>query len=220
MNKPTSRVAVWKSRWKALLWQVGWSSLILGLTLNILILLVQVSLGAALETPKVASDLVKTLTWSLLVCLGLAIGRSVVKPRTAIMIVLGLIAAPIATLISRSLSHGFKKAIDAVGSLDSSSLLLPFLLFRAIEYSVLSGCLGWAIRKSLWVHLAIGAAIGAIFGGFWLYFLIHIQPSPLSTLTLISLALNELLFPIGCAAVLKLASDRQDNDQDSRKSMP
>jgi hypothetical protein len=74
--------------------RVAWLAIALGLLMEILLLVLGGTLGEALRLRPLVADLVKNITWSVFVCVGLAIGTAVVKARVPVMGVLGLLSAP------------------------------------------------------------------------------------------------------------------------------
>ena len=55
-------------------------------------------------------------------------------------------------------------------------------------------------------HLATGLLVGLVFGGTIVGLTYQMSPDPPATAVLVSLAANEILFPIGCSLVLFAAT--------------
>ncbi len=82
-----------------LLW-VAWLAIGLGFAMEGLLLLLGAGLGKSLEVGSIVADLIKNLSWSVFVCVGLAVGTAVAKARVPVMGLLGLLAAPSAFEVS------------------------------------------------------------------------------------------------------------------------
>lgn len=176
----------------------------LGVAMEGLLLLIGTGLGKSLGLGSIAADLVGNVTWSVLVCCGLAVGTAVSKARVPVMGLLGLLAAPTAFEVSRVLHKGTLEAIATTGGGDAA--LSPILLgvIKGVEY----GCLGLAVA---WVgqrpwggataHVAVGLLVGLIFGGTIVLLTMGSTPPPTAADT-ISAGVNEVIFPIGCSLIL------------------
>src|SRR5215218_1258700 len=154
--------------WRTVL-RVAWLSIGLGLVLEVLLLVLAAYSGTGGSTPKpFVSDLVQKVSWSFIVCVGLAFGSTAGKARAGVMGLLGLISAPVAFNVARALHKGASQALGLAGAAGGLS---PFVLagLKAIEYGVLGAALGTLGKRregaSLGAHLGAGAAIGITFGG-------------------------------------------------------
>src|ERR687886_384753 len=86
-------------------------------------------LAILLGLKEILADLLKQVSWSVFVCVGLALGTAASKARAPLMGLLGLLAAPLALGVSRSLHQGVVKALEIAGS---ASLFTPSLLVLAL----------------------------------------------------------------------------------------
>ena len=119
--------------------------------------------------------------------------------------VIGVLAAPLAFSISRSLHQGATKALEIAGAGSDTTPVLALALLKAVEYGCLGAVIGWIGGRSwggLGAHVAVGLAIGVLFGGTIVGLVYWTAPEPLATPDLVSRGVNELLFPVGCALVL------------------
>jgi hypothetical protein len=194
--------------WRTIL-RVAWLSIGLGLLLEVLLLLLAAFSGTGGHTPKpFVSDLVQKVSWSFIVCVGLAFGSTASKARSGVMGLLGLISAPLGFTIARSLHKGVNQALDVAGAVGGAS---PFLIagLKALEYGVLGAALGAVTKRqgggSLGAHLGTGAAIGITFGGTILAVLARAAITPMTPVDLAAKGINEVLFPVGCSLVLYAA---------------
>jgi hypothetical protein len=192
--------------WATLL-RVAWLAVVLGLLLQLALLLVTARFGRGISPRPVLAETFKTVSWSLLVCVGVALGRVAAKGRVPLEGVTGLLAAPLALTAANAVQKGVAEAVDAAG-VPAGPAPLWVLALKAAEY----GCLGLGLEgigrrawRSALGHLAVGLMTGVVFGGLFLMVVVQSAPTPLSTPSLLAKGLNELLFPVGCALVVFIA---------------
>jgi hypothetical protein len=194
------------SPWATLL-RVAWLAILLGLLLQLTMLLVAAGLGAATSSRTLLAETFKTVSWSLLVCVGVALGRVAAKGRLPLEGITGLLAAPLALTAANAVQKGVAEAVDATG-VPAGTPPLWVLAIKAAEYACLGLALEW-IGQRAWHsalgHLAVGLMTGVVFGGVFLAAVVQSAPTPLSTPSLLARGLNELLFPVGCALVVFIA---------------
>ena len=78
-------------------------------------------------------------------------------------------------------------------------------LVKGIEYGCLGLAIAWVSRRSwggIAAHAAVGLAVGILFGGAILSLDYASAPDTFLGAGLLSKALNEILFPVGCSLVL------------------
>jgi hypothetical protein len=78
----------------ATLLRAAWLAILLGIVMETLLLLFAAGFGIFPGVETIAADLVRQLSWSTFVCVGLAIGTAVSKARVPLMGIIGLLAAP------------------------------------------------------------------------------------------------------------------------------
>jgi hypothetical protein len=190
----------------ATLLRVAWLAIVLGLIMEVLLLLLGGALGDVLGLGQLVADLVRNVSWSVFVCVGLAVGTAVTKARVPLMGFMGFLSAPLAFEASRVLHKGTLEALAATGDIASggtSTLLVA--LVKGLEYGCLGLLIGWVGTRP-WggaaAHAAAGLAIGLVFGGAILGIAHVAAPEPLATADLVPRAVNEILFPVGCSLVL------------------
>jgi hypothetical protein len=194
------------SPWATLL-RVAWLAIALGVLLQLALLLVAAGFGKDISPRPVLAETFKTVSWSLLVCVGVALGRVAAKGRVPLEGVTGLLAAPLALTAANAVQKGVAEAVDAVG-VPAGPLPLWVLAIKAVEYGCLGLALEWVGRRawgSVLGHLAVGLLTGVVFGGVLLSVVVQSTPIPLSTPSLLARGVNELLFPVGCALVVFIA---------------
>jgi hypothetical protein len=192
--------------WATLL-RVAWLAILLGLLLQLALLLVAVGFGTAPSPGPLLAETLKTLSWSLLVCVGVALGRVAAKGRLPLEGITGLLAAPLALLAANAVHKGVAEAVDAAG-VPAGPAPVWVLAIKATEYACLGLALNWVGRRawrSALGHLAVGLMVGVVFGGLFLTVIVQSAPIPPAAPALVAKGLNELLFPVGCALVVFIA---------------
>ena len=184
--------------------RVAWLAILLGLAMEGVLLLLGTGFGNLLGAAPIVAGLVKNVSWSVFVCVGLAVGTTLSKIRVPGMGLLGFLAAPLAFEVSRVLHKGTLEALAASGGGgdDLSPLLVAFI--KGLEYGCLGMAVAWLGRRP-WggavAHMAAGLMVGLVFGGLILLLLLGASPQPPAA-DLLSRGMNEVLFPVGCALVL------------------
>jgi hypothetical protein len=198
MPTPTPPSGPW-----ATLLRVAWLAIALGLLLQVAMLLLAAGFGNDISPRPVLAETLKTVSWSLLVCVGVALGRVTTKGRLPLEGVTGLLALTAANAVQK----GVAEAVDAAG-VPTGPLPLWVLAIKAAEYGALGLALEWVGRRawgSALGHLAVGLLTGVVFGGLFLTVVAQSAPTSLPTPSLLAKGLNELLFPVGCALVVFIA---------------
>ena len=190
--------------WKALL-HVGWLAVLLGLTMEVILVVLAAGFGTLKGANPILADLVQKVSWSVVVCVGLAVGTTAKKARGPLMGLAGLFAAPLAFFAARSLHKGAMEALGVAAAAGPGPSLILIGLLKGLQYGSFGLALDWVEKKpwgGLAAHLATGLAVGVLFGGIMLA--LHIQAAPQTPPlpALVSRATNEFLFPVGCAFVI------------------
>ena len=182
---------------------VAWLAVLLGVAMELLLLVLGGAVGEALGLKPFIADVVRNVTWSVIVCAGLAVGTTVVKARAPLMGLLGLVSGPLAFEASRAFHKG---ALEALAITGGGGDLSPVLVAatKGIEYGCLGLLVGW-ISQHRWgglaAHVAVGLLVGVAFGTMELVLAAGATPPP-PTSELFVEGVNELLFPVGCSLVL------------------
>ena len=195
---------------------VAWLAILLGLIIEAVILAVATVFDRLIEGKAIVADLVQKVSWSVIVCIGLALARGAARMATAAAsaaeIALngmgGLLAAPLAFAVARSLHEGVQEAmfIKVFQGGGGSPVLLA--LIKGLEYGVLGAALAWASRQTwgrVLAHAGIGLACGVIFGALLIAAMIAGAKTPMPLGVILTRALNELIHPVGCALTLYAA---------------
>ena len=186
--------------------RVAWLAVLLGLGMEILLVIIIAGFGLFPGVKEIVADFVRQVTWSVFVCVGLAFGTVASRMRTQLMGLLGLLSAPLAFNAARIMHQGASKALEIAGpSADTFSLILPLSVLKGVEYALLGVAIGWVGRRH-WggaaAHVGAGLVIGILFGVPITGLTYLGATSAPSTVDLISRAVNELFFPVGCSLVL------------------
>lgn len=185
--------------------RAAWLSILLGLGIELILIAVAAGSGHAGQAAPFVADGVQKISWSVLVCAGLALGIVAGQLRESIAGVAGLFAAPLAFIIARAAHKSAVQALElpAMAAGGPSPLLLAGL--KGLEYATLGVALCWIAKRSwggLLAHAVAGALAGIVFGGtiLWLTTTATV-PTP-TVAALLPRIVNELVFPVGCALVL------------------
>lgn len=188
--------------------RVAWLAILLGLAMEGLLLLLDAGFGVSQDLRSTVADFVRNVSWSVFVCGGLAVGATFTQARVPAMGLFGLFFGPLAFELSRVFHRGTLEALGAsVGG--GGADLSPFLiaLVKGLEYGCLGLVVGWVGARpwgGLAAHVAVGLAVGVVFGG--TVVALMLGSTTQTPADVLSQGLNELLFPAGCSVVLFSAS--------------
>jgi hypothetical protein len=146
-------------------------------------------------------DLGSRLSWSVIVCGGLAAGIAFGRGRVAAGVA-GLLAAPIAFDLARAVRRGVVGYLQLMETTGSPSPLAIGAI-KGVEYACLGMGLSWlgrGGRKRASEYAGAGLLAGVVFGGAIL--VLDLRAGIGGTSAILVWLVNELLFPIGCALVL------------------
>src|SRR5215204_5716868 len=131
----------------ATLLRVAWLAILLGLAMEVLLLVLGGALGDVLGLRSMVADFIRNITWSVFVCVGLAVGTAVAKARAPLMGFMGLFSAPLAFEASRVLHKGTLGALAV--SMPGGEAVSPLLTagVKGIEYGVLGLLVGWVSQR-------------------------------------------------------------------------
>ena len=189
--------------WRQIL-RAAWLSIALGLLLELMLVFYALVSGHADRPQPFLTDLVQKVSWGLIVCVGVAFGTTASKSPETKAGLLGLLAAPLGFLVARSLHKALGAALGVAGAAAGVSPLLIGGL-KGVQYGLFGGVLGWLAQQTwgrLGAHLGAGVAFGVTFGLTILLMMEVGAPAPTPPVGLVSRGLNELIFPVGCAAVI------------------
>lgn len=189
---------------------VAWMAILLGLIVEGLILIVATSLGTVIAGKPVLADLVQKVSWSVIVCIGLALARGATRlfsttAQTSLVGLAGFLTAPAAFAIARSLHEGIQEALFIKVFQGGAGSPVLLALIKGIEYGCLGALLVW-VGKQIWgkalAHAGIGLIVGVVFGAILIAAMVWGATSPMTLGAMLSRALNEIINPIGCSLTL------------------
>jgi hypothetical protein len=181
---------------------------LLSVGLALLLEMLQVALAAATGTEygpsKAARDTILKVPWAIVVCLALWFAIRTGGGRPLTVAVVGLVAAPIASLLARS-SAEMARALAAAAEPAAAPSPLVVAATKGVEYACLALLLLWLGRRT-WStalhHAGAGLVTGLVFGGVLLGLTALVSADAFSAGGLGAFAVNELLFPVGCALIV------------------
>jgi hypothetical protein len=207
LELPASRRAGAADLWPTIL-RVAWLSIGLGIALEIILLVLAAYTDTAGASPKpFLSDLAQKISWSFIVCVGLAFGSTAATPARAkgkAMGFLGLISAPLGFAAAKAVHKAVKDALGVAGTAAAGAS--PFLIggLKGVEYAIFGALLAWIGKRSpsLGAHVGAGLAIGLTFGIAIVAVTVQAAAAPPTAVDLVAKGVNEVMFPVGCALVL------------------
>ena len=187
--------------------RVAWLAVLLGLTMEAILVGLAAGFGTLRGANPILADAVQKVSWSVLVCVGLALGTLAKKARGSAMGLSGLLGAPLAFLVASSLHKGAEHALGLAGTAGSLSLVL-IAFIKGLQYGSLGLLLDWVAQKHwgrLSAYLTTGLVVGIVFGGAIVVLTVNAAPQMPPLSKLVSRAANEFLFPVGCAFVIYIS---------------
>ena len=182
--------------------RIAWLAILLGLGIEAILLILAAGFGGIPGIQPIVADLVQKVSWSVIVCAGLAFGKAASKGQPAWMGFAGLFSAPVAFSVAgtlhRSASYALKLAEPGSGA------AFPFLIaaLKGLEYAALGLILGWVgkrARAGAAAYAAAGFVIGLVFGTAIVW---SSASGSLISLKVLPRLINEVLFPLGCSLAL------------------
>jgi hypothetical protein len=185
---------------------VVWMAIALGVFLQVLVLATRTAAGAPWPGLKWLPDLLNGITWAVFVCAGVVLGSVATRGRSVAMGALGLISAPLGFSAAKGLQRALQGLMDA--PVDKiTPAVYAICTVKAVEYACLGAIIGWLLgrpRASARAFVLAGVAVGVVFGGLNIWITARLAQAKFPALA--GAALNELMFPIGCALVIYLAT--------------
>ncbi len=156
------------------------------------------------DVARVVAETLGKVTWSVLVCVSISFGMAAGRARPRAMALLGMLSAPAGFAIARSVHKGVGSALSVAPG--TAEALSPFLMagIKAVEYGVLGLVVARISSRpviSLRIHILAGLAIGVAAAILVSMLLLRAQPNT-PTMVIVGRAVAEILFPVGCSAVI------------------
>lgn len=185
----------------------AWMAILLGLFMQIIVSSSGALAGGPLATyVEQFRDGAQKVSWSTLVCLGVAAGTAASKARVRAAGIAGLIAAPAAFVTAKMVQKSTATALGVAPAPDqTTAIFIAIISLKALQYGLLGGAVAWIAGKrwgGLRAHLGIGFLVGVIFGGAIIAITYFSAAVPPPAPKVVAQAVNEVIFPMGCATVL------------------
>jgi hypothetical protein len=192
--------------------RVAWLAVLLGISLELVLLLVKTLAGQSTSSAVIAAGMAQKVSWSLIVCVGVAAGQNVsraIQPLAAGAA--GLVASPVAFAAAKGVHMAISSALQIAAPVAGHAAPSPWViaLVKGIEFALLGTLLAWLVTKS-WAgfgtYAASGLVTGIVFGtALVAYVSLASDPRP-TVVAIVAQALNELIYPVGCASVIYCTS--------------
>lgn len=188
---------------RTLLHAAAWS-VALGIALELAAVAIFALGGRESGVPAIVADLAAKVSWATLVCGGLAVGGSLARGQPASGAIAGLLLAPAAFVIARAVHKGACQTLSVAAPGAGAIPTFALAGLKSAQY----GLFGWFVFRNVWRSngsAARSALIGFVFGTAFAAILVvwtrAVAPQA-NWLDLGARAVNEILFPIGCALVI------------------
>jgi hypothetical protein len=185
----------------ATLLRVAWLAVGLGLVLEVLLILLAIGFSGTLGMGKIVADLVQKISWSVIVCVGLAFGKAASNGKAAWMGLSGLFATPVAFGIARTLHKTAASALKLAEQSYGAAFPFVIVALKGIEYAVLGLVLAWLGKKATagaMSYTGTGLVVGLVFATA----IVYSSGAQHMTPDVISQFVNEVVFPIGCSLAI------------------
>jgi len=191
----------------------AWLSILLGVLVECAVLIARAVAGASPILVQTIAEFASSVTWAVIVCTGISLGSAAARHRERMMGLMGFLCAPLAWALAKGIQHGTLVMLDAPAEKLGLAVLQVGIL-KTLEYTLLAMAVGVLIRRhgsTLAQHFLVGLAVGCLFGAaivgvnIW-----HAPGRSLPWARLLGLSVNEIVFPIGCVAVLHFISRLND----------
>jgi hypothetical protein len=175
----------------------------LGLFMQALVVVLRLADGIVLAEARTLAELMGSITWSVIVCTGVAIGMSIGKARALLGAGLAFFFAPLALASAKAVEKVMLAVMEASQTPAILSLELVGVV-RAAEYGLLALMLTMLTERRA-VRFApyalAGLTIGVVFGGL-VTALTLVAGAPSGPVAIATLVAKEVGSPLGCALVI------------------
>src|SRR4051812_45084608 len=184
---------------------IAWLSILLGLTLELILLAVAANANKLPGIEPFIASLVQKISWTGIVCTGLAFGKAASNANPTWMAFAGFLSAPTALAIARAMHKSTAHALKVAEA--GTAAAFPFVIagVKGLEYAALVMLLGWIGKRSssgFFTYAGTGLLIGSVFGT---TIAIIATPGGFDTVKILPLLVNEVFFPVGCSLAIYAA---------------
>lgn len=184
--------------------RAAWLAVLLGIVLQLLLLAVAAGFSVFRGGGPFVAETVRNVAWSVIVCAGLAAGRTAAASRIEFTGLTGMLAAPLGLNAANAIQKAVAEALDVAQPAPGGPSPFLVALIKAVEYGSLGLAVAWlGSRKQAGAgtYAVVGLIAGVVFGGLILLLVIGTSGPPPAP-AIVSRAANEILFPVGCALVI------------------
>jgi len=185
---------------------VAWWAIVAGFLVQLLVLGATLVARGSIPGTELMADFGSGISWSVLVCGGIALGTAATNPSETVMGGLGLLFAPIAFAVAKGIQQGIQTMLDAPTS-QITSVTWTIGAIKAVEFAVLGALVAVLLKRAkvkAWAFVGLGLLLGVLFGGMILT--VMATQTAGETPALVGTGVNEILFPAACALILYGAS--------------
>lgn len=184
----------------------AWMAIALGVLVQLVVFIAKLSAGAKIPGAALAVDMASGISWSVVVCGGVAIGSVAAKLRPQAMGLAGIAFAPLAFAAAKGAQRGLGPLVGVPPEV-IGPVMIETGAAKAVEYALLGFMLGALIytpKSTFKAHAALGVAFGIVFASIFAAInLMNLAPgAQLPPPRLAGVLANELVFPVGCSLVI------------------
>lgn len=185
------------------LFRAAWLAVLLGISLQLILTVISVIGGKEPKTNTLIVETANKISWSLVTCVGLALGMLLARMNLSMVGFAGFLAASLSFTIARAVQMGLNEAL----SIATPGGPFPYTvaLIKGAEYAILGIALGWIAKKkagSVLVMIAAGLTIAVIFSNILMAVAVATAKQPIPSIDVVLRYLNEAIFPVGCTSVI------------------
>lgn len=185
------------------LFRAAWLAVLLGISLQIILTIISIIGGKEPKLNSIAIETANKISWSLVTCIGLALGMMLARMNLYMVGFAGFFAASLSFTIARAVQMGLSEAM----SIASAGGPFPYTvaLVKGAEYAILGIALGWIAKKktgSILIVIAAALTIGVVFSNILMAVAVMTAKQPIPSIDVVVRYLNEVIFPVGCSTVI------------------
>jgi hypothetical protein len=174
----------------------------LGFGVQALVLVAKMLAGGYVPQAVLLVDVASGVAWSAVVCLGTSLGVTAARDRTAVAGLVAALFGPLAVAAAKAANQAMAAAIGII--LKPGVVPLVALAgLKSLEYGVLGYLLARLAARDeprLKPYALTGLAVGLLFGAAALG--LRLWAGTATPADIAAAAVNEAVFPVGCAAVV------------------
>lgn len=188
----------------------AWLAAIAGVTAQILVIVVRVWAGGAVQAAGFIAEMAQGVSWSFLVCAAIAVGTLGAKVRAFTAGLYGLISGPLAWAAAKGVQKGVQAAAG-VPQDQFTPLFWSVCAVKGVEYAVLGAALTRIVGRGdarLPSYLSLGVLLGLAGAGVIVALNIATAAAAGGSVPMprvASLAANEVFFASACCMVIYAA---------------